>query len=438
MNRLIVLFLLIFSYPVLQAQGAPASGTEPDSLTLQEIIHEVTLNHPAVKAAEEAIRKSEARISLARTGYLPEVDASASYANIGPVPVLTFEPLGTFQLFPRNNYTAAVNLHETLYDFGRTAKNVAAATEGKAIGETALEDVRQKMAQASIATFYSLYFLQEAVRIKNDELKVLDEHLAFVQKKKETGSATDYEILATQVKISGVESQLLDLESAIKVGQSNLNNLLGRPVEAPVAVSGILDTSAETVQIDTLFSSALANRNEMVIGRKKENLATLQYQAMKTVNKPAISFMLSGGAKNGFVPDINKIRPNYSVGAGIRVPIFDANRNKYNLMQAESSIRSARIDIEQTTRKITGEIVESETNLQNALRKIQLFEMQVGQARKAYSLADVNFRAGAITNLDLLDAGNAVSDSELMLMKARIDYEVAHYRLMAAIGRKLY
>ncbi|TSA38881.1 MAG: TolC family protein [Porphyromonadaceae bacterium] len=81
------------------------------------------------------------------------------------------------------------------------------------------------------------------------------------------------------------------------------------------------------------------------------------------------------------------------------------------MLQAESTIRSAKLDLEQTSRTVTTEIVENETNLKTAFRKIQLFEMQLAQVKKAYSLAEINFKAGAITNLDLLDAGNSVSDS---------------------------
>jgi outer membrane protein TolC len=57
---------------------------------------------------------------------------------------------------------------------------------------------------------------------------------------------------------------------------------------------------------------------------------------------------------------------------------------------------------------------------------------------KAYSLAATSFRAGTITNLELLDANTAVSESRLMLLKARIDYAASIYRLKAAVGEKLY
>lgn len=439
MKRLI-LGLVILSFTALSAQVAQTalSPSGQDSLSLRQIIMEVTHNHPAVKAAEEALRKADARIGFARSGYLPDIDASANYSNVGPVPVLTFEPFGTFKLFPNNNYSAMVNVRETIYDFGKTAKNIEIENQNKLLDVQSIDQIKQKMAQVAIANFYTLFYLQEAIKIKKDQLKVLNEHLLFVQKKKETGSATEYEILVTQVKSSVVESQLMDIEAAMTIQQSALNSLLGQPLGAPLSVKGELETSLAEFRDDTVFAAALNQRNEMIMGRKKEDLASLHYQSIKAQNKPVISLLITGGMKNGYMPDINKIMPNYAAGAGIRVPIFDASRTKYSLLQAESTIRSAKLDLEQTSRTVTSEIVENETNLKTAFRKIQLFEMQLGQAKKAYSLAEINFQAGAITNLDLLDAGNAVSDSQLMLIKARIDLSVCNYRFQAAVGRKLY
>jgi outer membrane protein TolC len=230
----------------------------------------------------------------------------------------------------------------------------------------------------------------------------------------------------------------MDLEAALTIQQSAMNTLLGLPVGNPLLVKGAIDQEKPVNAGDTLFTSAFANRSEMIMGRKKEDLATLRLLAVRDQNRPVISFVFNGGAKNGYMPNLNKIKPNYAVGAGIRVPIFDANRTKFNVLQAESSIKSTQLEIEQTGRVITGEIVESETNMKTASRKIQLFELQLSQAKRAYALAEINFRAGAITNLDLLDAENSVSDSRLMLVKARIDLAVCNYRFLAAIGKKFY
>ena len=52
--------------------------------------------------------------------------------------------------------------------------------------------------------------------MNRQRLKTLQEHLDFIEKKLITGSATQYEILSTKVKISSVESMGIDLQTNLK------------------------------------------------------------------------------------------------------------------------------------------------------------------------------------------------------------------------------
>ena len=54
-----------------------------DSFSLKSVIAQVITNYPAVKVAEEAINNADSRIGLAKTGYNPVVDITASFANLG-------------------------------------------------------------------------------------------------------------------------------------------------------------------------------------------------------------------------------------------------------------------------------------------------------------------------------------------------------------------
>ena len=148
--------------------------------------------------------------------------------------------------------------------------------------------------------------------------------------------------------------------------------------------------------------------------------------------------MASAGAKNGYIPDLNKITPNYVVGLGLRIPIYDGSKTKYNRLQARSAITSISYESEYTKRNISTEIGEAETSMVAAGKKVGQYELQLVQALKAFSLAETSFRSGSITNLDLLDSNTSVSESRLLLLKARIDYAASVYKLKAAMGERLY
>ncbi|MGE5426812.1 MAG: TolC family protein, partial [Methylococcaceae bacterium] len=79
-------FLSLLAAGLLSIQTVQSQ--EKDSLTLNTIISEVVQNHPAVKKASEDLNSADAKIGIARSNALPNVDFTSSYSRIGPVPVI--------------------------------------------------------------------------------------------------------------------------------------------------------------------------------------------------------------------------------------------------------------------------------------------------------------------------------------------------------------
>lgn len=409
-----------------------------DSLSLKEIIELAITNHPSVKIAEEAINNADTRINLAKAGYYPEVEADASFSNLGPVTKLTIPNMGTFQLYPENNYSAAINYRQVIYDFGRTRQNIEIENENKIIGEQALEQAKQKLSLIAVNNFFTLAFLQSAIKIKEEQLLTLNEHLEHIKKMMATGSATEYHVLSTKVRISAAESQKVDLESALTGQQALLNSLIANDNDLHPVVKNELNGEYPFLQSDSLLSYAMKNRDEVLINKERTSLAELKYQMLKLQYMPVVSLIATGGAKNGYRPDLNEIKPNYVVGFGLRIPVFDGLKNRYNLLQAQSAITSLSYESAITKRNVTNEIADAESYMVAAKKKVTQYELQLEQAIKAYSLAVTSFNSGVITNLDLLDSNTAVSESRLLLLKSKIDYEASKYKLKAALGERIY
>jgi outer membrane protein len=431
---LITTLILFIKLSIVVAQNSQSS----DSLRLEWIIAETIRQHPTVMSAEEALNNADARIAYAKTGYNPMIEMGLNYSNLGPTVKLTIPDMGTFQLYPENNYSAALNIKETVYDFGRTRQNVQMENRNKVLTGEALEQVKQKMSVAAIGNFYTLLFLQESYIIKEEQLSALNKHLDYVKKLKSTGAATDYQILSTNVRISEIESQKADILAAIKIQQAVLNSLIGHDNKETPVVKKELGLANILMTSDSLLPYALRNRDEMIMGKEKINIAKIRYDLTRSQMKPVLNFMASGGFKNGYVPNLNEIKANYVVGLGLAVPVFDAGRTRSNLRMVESSIKTLNLETNNTERSISAEVSEAIAYMDLAVQKMKQQELQLDQAIKANELAETSFRSGIITNLDLLDANTSLSQSRLMLLKSKIDYVVSIYRLKAALGMRLY
>ncbi len=429
----------VLSLLILQGLCIPGNAQSAgDTLMLDEAVNLVISGHPTILAASKAVEEAEGRIDIAKSARLPGVDASASYSRIGPVPSFDFPDYGTITLFPEDNYSMSVNVRQLISDFGRTAKSIEMAEASKSLSTESLELVRQNLSMAVINTYYQLLLVQESIQISDDELKNLNEHLGFITMKQETGSATQYEILSTKVKISVIENQKLDMIANREILSAVMNALLGRPSSPVVTVSGDLKESQDGMNCDSMINMALQNREELKISEEQERMAMIRYEMTKAINNPTLSAFASGGGKNGYVPDLYAFRPNFTTGLSVFIPIFDGYREKSSLRVAQAEIESSQFRSENVRRELSTDVIRARSNLLSSFRKVDQINLQVKQASQAFNLAQTNYKAGAITNLDLLDAEISLATSRMMLTKARIDYVLNVWRLKLAVGEKLY
>jgi outer membrane protein len=433
---ILLISILLFSR-IVTGQNTIAEFTT-DSVDLQKLVTSVIETYPTVLKAREAINMAEAGVGLANSGYYPDIDFGASYVRIGPVPSITIPNMGTFEMAPANNYNASVNIRQTIYDFSKTKTSIQVAESSKAIAEKNVDLVRQKLTALTISSYYMLVYLQEAVQIKNLQLGILEKHLDFVTRKKESGSATDYEILSTQVRISAAKNQKLDIETSLNNQLSILNSLLGLPESTRIKVKNRLFLQPVNIQYDSLIGYAIIHRNELMLVDLRKKQAELHLQSVKIENNPVLSAFASGGVKDGYFPDMNQPKANYSAGLGFKVPIFTATRHKNYLQIANSDILSINQDMEQGKREISSEVYRNANDLKTSLQKIDQSELQLEQAEEARKLADLSFKSGTLTNLDLLDSESLEAESRLNLLRVKTEYMINSARLQISIGEKGY
>ncbi len=413
---------------------ALASATGSDTLQLEDAINQMFKQYPSVNLAIEALNASDAMIGMARSGYRPDVDISGNYTRIGPVPTFDFPGFGSFKLYPENNYSAGVNVRQTIWDFGRTSTRVSIEEEGRTMAEQNIELVKDQLTKRLIYVYYFLFYSQEALKINEEQIQNLREHLELINKKKETGSATDYEVLSTQVKLTAAVSQKNDLNSNVTFQMAVLNSFLGQPEGTRVIVSERTFVPMQHEIQDSTIARALRDRTEIKMAKEHVKIMQMRINLAKTDRNPSINAYASAGGKNGYIPDLNKFQANFSAGIGLRIPVYDASRTKNTISLAQSSFLSSQHEKDITALEITNEVINYYQKELAATKKVEQTQLQVDQAKRAFDLASTSYAAGVITNLDLLDATTSLSESHLRLLKARIDLLIGYYELQLAEG----
>ena len=147
---------------------------------------------------------------------------------------------------------------------------------------------------------------------------------------------------------------------------------------------------------------------------------------------PATSWPFIHCCIRAFIPEMYDPKANFVAGISLKIPIFDGKRNKFNLVQAKSAIIENDQETEIARRNIVNEVVEAQANLKASQKKIDQSLLQLRQASQAYALGQVRYDSGVIINLELLDGSTTVSESRLLLLKARIEHTMNIYKLKSA------
>ncbi|TLU88488.1 MAG: TolC family protein [Chlorobium sp.] len=431
---------LLFAALLLGTQlpaSAFASETASGPITVEDAIRLVRENNPKVRQAAEGVKAADARVTEKRSGFLPQISASAGYRYIDPVSEMEFGG-SSMKFMPNDNYDAKVKAQITLFDFGKTASEVNIAKSGRKSAEQELDMTGRELSYSAVRLFYGIMFLREAVKVQDREITALRKSLDYIGKKYKEGAATKFDVLTIDVRLSAAGNKKTDIETDLKNAETSFRRLTGIPENDPVRLKGDFTFTRAGYELEKLTAQALRERIEIGLAREKENSARFTKNLAVREGLPKIVGSAAFGYTNGYLippaPDINEIRRNYSAGVELHVPIFTGFKTSAKKSEALAMMRGAeqqRIDTEQEIRE---EVERSLNSLNASIGKIGTTELQVSQARLAAEHARIRYQNGLATSLDLLDSEASLSEAELGHLKALYDCTINSYALKRAAG----
>ncbi len=414
MTKKILLMVILFCGTVFSF----AQTIAPAQLT--ELINKALDNYPKLKEANEYINLSEAKKDLAYGAYMPVITGDASYRYGKPTPSIKF-PVGggIFQevnFLPANNFDMGLKLQQPIWDFGRTGATVQKAKSDIATSKDNLESARNTLAYQMAQVYFGIVFLNKSVDVQNEQIKLLEANEKLISDKIKNGDALKFDLLSTQVKKNSAQNRLIDLQTQLKKQYDLLNMVTGN--------SGYNYIIAKDADGNLFNADAVSADNNFDIRVLNDKLATSNWD-VKIAKRgwlPQLVANASAGYKNGFVPDINKLMFNYNVGVGLSVPIFSSARPNYQTKIAKINLQANTYALEAQKLSLNKDIAQAKNDVDATQNKLMNYELQVEQANEAVSLANVRYKGGVITNLELLTAQTNLQDAQLG--KIQLEYNL--------------
>jgi outer membrane protein TolC len=412
---------------------AGAAGQAVDSITLPFAIGLALKNSAALNAAQQGLSAAKARTSQAKSAWLPEVTGTGSYAYLYPLETIPFGGK-VFQLYPANNWDLHVGADYVLFDFDKRGKTIRLSKMGEQGLQTGTDLAAKAVAYQTIVMFETILGSIQMIAAKQENISNLSQHLDFVKKKLSTGSATEFDVLRSEVQLTNSQTELTDLENDLTKQHIDFRFLLGMPESAPVRCAGAFDSSYREPPMDSLADAALKQRTEIDLVNLGIKAAQMQLSLARADLAPALTAHVAGGAKNGYIPDLDQLEWNWVAGAQITAPIFDGRRTHFHVKELESRLDSLRTMLADLQRRVRTDVLKAVADVKSAYEYLSEAAENIRLAGESRRIATLQYEAGAIQNLDLLDAEEKYTQAKFARVQSEFRYTLSKFALMQVTG----
>jgi outer membrane protein len=420
-RRLIsALFLACIAALVIAAVPAFAQPIAPEKITFEEVIKRALERNPTIAEASSDIIRAEALLRQVRSASFPQ--AGGSLQTTISTPVLQFD--GN-DISPRTQFTAAATVSQLIYGpFQWALTNQA--KDVKVVAERGLDETRRQIALAAAEAYLTIITQRRLVENSQVAVDTAKAHFDYAHQLQEKGAGSRLNELRAQQEFSTDQVVFENAGIAVYRAQEALGVLLAAdgPIDAADEPALALPTTPDAApdrvgeRPDVKLAAAREQAAQRVLSDSwKEYLPTITGSFTPTFLNPSTLFTPRWSTRTLFGVDIN---------------IFDSGLRSGRKAQRAADLTRVQLEGQQTRRQAASEIRTATEAVRSAERAAVSARAASEQARQVVDITNVAFRAGATTNIEVIDAqreardaANAAAVADDTLRRARLDLLVS-------------
>jgi outer membrane protein len=418
--------------------------------TLADAIALAYGTNPNLLAQRASQRALDETYVQARAGFRPQLSLSAdSYwldtrtpkaargtvidTNGDGIPD-TFVPATGSGISRLNNGTVGLNLTQPLWTGGRTSAAISAAEADILSGRENLRRVEAQVMLLVIQYYADVRRDQEGVRIRQENVSVLQRQLEESKARFEVGEITRTDVAQSQARLAAAQALLSSSIAQLGVSRANYANIVGQnpgELQPEPSLAFLLPTDPdEAFSVAEKFSPLLRAQ------QYAEQASRARVAAARAERMPTVSFRATYGFTGNVAPfDSSRWTTEMTGAAVVSVPLFTGGLNNSRIRQQVERNNSDRITIETQRRTVLQNVTQGWNQLVAARASIDSTQESVRAAKIAAEGTSEEQKVGLRTTIDVLNAEQELRNDELAAVAARHDEYVAAASVLSAMGR---
>ena len=414
-----------------------AIGAQPRPLTIADAVQDALRNYPSVRVSSEQVNAAAAGIDLARTAYLPRVDAiaqanRATRNNVtgllfpqSVIPSISGPVLGANNLGSVWGSAIGTLVSWEPFDFGLRGASVAAASAARSQAVAALKRTQYDVAVAAAAAYLTLVAAEQATRAAEAGVSRAEVIARSTQALVDAELRPGADASRAQAELAAARTQLIQARQAVEVSRASLAQFVGiEPAQVAAAPDRLLQAPLQASPAPlNPAANPVAQEQDAVVAEAMARLRVLERSYFPRFSLQGGAYSRGTGAEtdgrrlgglNGLAPNVQ----DYALGLTVTFPIMD--RASLHAREAEQSaaIRADTARAQQIAVDLKAQWNRAVAALDGARQVAANTPVEVMSARAAVDQASARYQSG-------LGTIDAVAEAQRLLTQAEMDDALA-------------
>lgn len=422
---------------VLCSQSVFAATLELD---LEETIQRALLTNPSVKIAEYNRKAAKADYSAAKgaRGISISLNHSSGRGGYADNRYNTIYqngvPIAIYDKGIANSHSNSITASLPIFTGGELQGQIGQAKANYRSMLSAEEQAYNEMKETATTGYFNMLNATNMKALRQESVDRLQAHLDNVIAQYNVGIVARADVLRSEVELANAKQDYITASNEYDVAEATLNNIIGTPLGTTLLLKDRLQYEPYENDMAYCLAYSEQHRPELKQAEYAIDSAEAALVVARSGHMPKVYANASnnwGGNGSDWPGDDDE---NWSVGVTASMNVFDSGVTWSKIHAAQENLAKAKESQRQIKDNVELEVRTDYLNLREAEKRITTTQVAVASAEEDYHIAVVRYQAGVGTNIDVMDAQEALTQAKTNYYQALYNYNTSKAALNTSMG----
>ena len=446
---------------------APQVCADTLSIDLKQATRMALENNHTLAAASYKVDEAKSGVKIARTQFLPKLNAQARYTKLNEEPYMDasgfgqlFEPLmapfedlvangyldpstlsglsgadgpGKIIVGDDDNYSINLSLEQPLFTGFALTNNLKIANYQKKNSELLLRRSKEQVWLHTSLAYWGLIRAQEFVKVTEKSIAQLESHVEDLKNLLQAGIIIENDLLRAELALSNIRLQNVRAANGARLANTALCNVMAIE-QSTIIIPTETATTTEAMlpPLDDFSRQAIGSRPDYIAFGNNIKILDKVKAIRKAEYLPKLALVANYDWKRPNREYEPEFYGSWNINLVATMSIFNWGQRHHEIQKVKAQKRQLTELHEQLADYVRFEVRQAYQLVDESQQAAKIAEQAVAQAEENFRVTSTNYEAGVLTNSDLLDAQTALTQARIALVQAKTQQMSARASLQAA------